>query len=166
MKNKKKLKAYPPSPRGNVCRLIGAEVGGRHGLRTLRKRVLYLVRIHFIIVMIRWTGLTPWEIEFPFPGSLTATFLYWRGATKLARAPHPACWELELFEELELFVNWSSLRKRGLSLSLFSLSLSFFLSHTHSLPFPLSLALSLSLTRSPSFSRALSHSPAGGAAQG
>ena len=26
-----------------------------------------LVRIHFIIVMIRWTGLTPWEFEFPFP---------------------------------------------------------------------------------------------------
>jgi len=26
-----------------------------------------LVRIHFIIVMIRWTGLAPWEVEFPFP---------------------------------------------------------------------------------------------------
>ena len=25
-----------------------------------------LVRIHFIIVMIRWTGLAPWEFEFPF----------------------------------------------------------------------------------------------------
>ena len=25
--------------------------------------------------MIRWTGLAPWEFEFPFPGSLTATFL-------------------------------------------------------------------------------------------
>jgi len=34
-----------------------------------------LVRIHFLIVMIRWTGLAPWEFEFPFPGSLTATFL-------------------------------------------------------------------------------------------
>jgi len=34
-----------------------------------------LVRIHLIIVMIRWTGLAPWEIEFPFPGSLTSTFL-------------------------------------------------------------------------------------------
>ena len=34
-----------------------------------------LVRIHFIIVMIRWTGLAPWEFEFPFPGSLTNTFL-------------------------------------------------------------------------------------------
>ena len=34
-----------------------------------------LVRIHFIIVMIRWTGLAPWEFEFPLPGSLTSTFL-------------------------------------------------------------------------------------------
>ena len=34
-----------------------------------------LVRIHFIIVMIRWTGLAPWEFEFPFPGSLTSTFV-------------------------------------------------------------------------------------------
>jgi len=33
------------------------------------------VRIHFIIAMIRWTGLVPWEFEFPFPGSLTSTFL-------------------------------------------------------------------------------------------
>jgi len=34
-----------------------------------------LVRIHFIIVMIRWTGLAPREVEFPFPGSLASTFL-------------------------------------------------------------------------------------------
>ena len=34
-----------------------------------------LVRIHFIIVMIRWTGLSPWQFEFPFSGSLTSTFL-------------------------------------------------------------------------------------------
>jgi len=33
-----------------------------------------LVRVHFIIVMIRWTGLAPWEFKFPFPGSLTSTF--------------------------------------------------------------------------------------------
>jgi len=26
-----------------------------------------LVRIHFIIAMIRWTGLAPWGFEFPFP---------------------------------------------------------------------------------------------------
>ena len=34
-----------------------------------------LVRIRFIIVMIRWTGLAPWEFEFPFPGSFISTFL-------------------------------------------------------------------------------------------
>ena len=34
-----------------------------------------LVRIHFIIVIFRWTGLAPWEFEFPFPGSLTTSFL-------------------------------------------------------------------------------------------
>jgi len=33
-----------------------------------------LVRIHFIIVMIRRTGLAPWEFEFLFSGSLTPTF--------------------------------------------------------------------------------------------
>jgi len=38
-----------------------------------------LVRIHFIIVMFRWTGLAPWEFEFAFPGSLTSTFLVERG---------------------------------------------------------------------------------------
>ena len=35
-----------------------------------------LVRIHLIIVMIRWTGLAPGEFDFPFSGSLTSTFLY------------------------------------------------------------------------------------------
>ena len=34
-----------------------------------------LVRVHFIIEMIWWTGLAPWEFEFPFPGSLISTFL-------------------------------------------------------------------------------------------
>ena len=34
-----------------------------------------LVRIHLIIVVIRWTGLAPWVFEFPFPGSLKSTFL-------------------------------------------------------------------------------------------
>ena len=32
-----------------------------------------LVRMHFIIVMIWWTGLAPWEFESPFPDSLTST---------------------------------------------------------------------------------------------
>ena len=34
-----------------------------------------LVRIHFNIVMIKWTGLAPWDFESPFSGSLTSTFL-------------------------------------------------------------------------------------------
>ena len=34
-----------------------------------------LVRIHYIIMMIKWTGLAPWEFELPFPCSLTSTFL-------------------------------------------------------------------------------------------
>ena len=34
-----------------------------------------LARVHFIVVMIRWTSLASWEFEFPFPGSLTSTFL-------------------------------------------------------------------------------------------
>ena len=34
-----------------------------------------LVRIHFIIEMIWWTGLAPWDFEFPFPGDLISTFL-------------------------------------------------------------------------------------------
>ena len=34
-----------------------------------------LVQIHFSIVMIRWTGLAPWEFDFLFPGSVTFTFL-------------------------------------------------------------------------------------------
>ena len=51
---------------------------------TLRKRLVIeryflinnlMARIQFIIVMIKWTGPAPWEFEFPFPGSLTSTFL-------------------------------------------------------------------------------------------
>ena len=34
-----------------------------------------LVRIHFIIVMMRWSGLAPWGFKLPFTGSLTSTFL-------------------------------------------------------------------------------------------
>ena len=40
------------------------------GIAAYREREFFidnlLVRIHFIIVMIRWTGLAPWEFEFPF----------------------------------------------------------------------------------------------------
>jgi len=34
-----------------------------------------LVWIHFITEMIQRTGLAPWEVELPFPGSLISTFL-------------------------------------------------------------------------------------------
>ena len=34
-----------------------------------------LVRILSIIEIIRWTGLAPWDYEFPFAGSRTPTFL-------------------------------------------------------------------------------------------
>ena len=33
-----------------------------------------LVRMHHTIVMIRWTGLAPWEFEFTFPDRLASTF--------------------------------------------------------------------------------------------
>ena len=39
----------------------------------VRERRNCLVRIHFVIVMVRWTGLAPWESELPFPGSLIST---------------------------------------------------------------------------------------------
>ena len=63
-------------------------------LRKLKARTLYLfidnllVRIQFIIVMIRWTGLAPWEFEFPFPGSLISTFL---SPYSTSRACHRFC---------------------------------------------------------------------------
>ena len=44
-----------------------------------RKRELFvdnlLVRIHSIMAIISWTDLAPWDFAFPFPGSLTSTFL-------------------------------------------------------------------------------------------
>ena len=51
------------------------QLAGR-GDGTVREREFFidnlLVRIHFIIEMIWWTGLVPWEFEFPFPGSRTS----------------------------------------------------------------------------------------------
>ena len=32
-----------------------------------------LVRLHFSIVIVRWTGLAPWNFEFPVPNSLTSS---------------------------------------------------------------------------------------------
>ena len=50
-----------------------------------------LVRIHFIIVMIRWTGLVPWEFEFPFPGSLTSTFFGCKQPSGPSASFHSVC---------------------------------------------------------------------------
>ena len=47
-----------------------------------------LVRIHCIAVMIRWTGPVPWELEFPFPGSLTSTSL--AGDAQVVEEPLPS----------------------------------------------------------------------------
>ena len=47
-----------------------------------------LVRNHFIIVMVRWTGLAPWGVEFPFPGSLTSTFQCRFEFVRGQRPPH------------------------------------------------------------------------------
>jgi hypothetical protein len=45
------------------------------------------VRIHFIIVMFRWTGLAPWQFEFPFLGSLTVCFQDMRVSYRQAAGP-------------------------------------------------------------------------------
>jgi len=67
----------PPDILGVGCR--SGNVLVKRGPHSQRESEFFidnlLVRIHFIIVMIRWTGLAPWEFEFPVPGSLTSTFL-------------------------------------------------------------------------------------------
>ena len=55
---------------------VGSEEAarGRH-VPLQRRRVqphLVPVRIHFIIVMLRWTGLAPWEFESPFAAPCSA----------------------------------------------------------------------------------------------
>jgi len=61
--------------RGNIS-TIDAELGGTKVRLPEREFFIdnLLVRIHLIILMIRWTGLAPWEFGFTFPGSLTSTF--------------------------------------------------------------------------------------------
>ena len=48
----------------------------------------YWSEIHFIIVMIKRTGLAPWGFEFPFPGSFTSAFLKHTGTCS---AEWPRC---------------------------------------------------------------------------
>ena len=52
-------RAGPSMPQAPFC-------GGAR----LRKREFFIDNL-----LVRWTGLAPWEFEFPFPGSLTSTFL-------------------------------------------------------------------------------------------
>jgi len=54
-----------------------------------------LVRIYFIIEMIFWTGLAPWEFEFPVPCSLISTFrrLHPRHLSVYSPPIHAACYE-------------------------------------------------------------------------
>ena len=67
------VKERPGAVGGNSMRTTDSQVFPQR----LRELFIYnlLVRIHFIIVMMRWTGLAPWEFEFSFPGSLTSIFL-------------------------------------------------------------------------------------------
>ena len=50
-----------------------------------------LIRIHCIILMMRWTGLALCEFEFPFPGSLTSTFLHPPTAPEGSSRPPLTC---------------------------------------------------------------------------
>ena len=80
-----------------------------------------LVRIRFIIVMIRWTGLAPWEFELLFPGRrcyIDAVAGRRHGSERIARsAPPPlllplprwARWPL-LFRRLRRARNTSTLK--------------------------------------------------------
>ena len=55
----------------HLCEVVVLAV--RTGLGITRERDFFidnlLVRIHFFVEMIWWTGLAPWEFEFPFPDS-------------------------------------------------------------------------------------------------
>ena len=72
---------------GGVASALSRREGGAGTAkpRTPRERDFFIdnrpVRIHFIIEMIWWTSLAPWQLELPFPGSLISTFL--------ARTPKP-----------------------------------------------------------------------------
>ena len=62
------------------CHLTGFGTVGWQENSTEREFFIdsLLVRIHNIVVMIRWTGLAPWDFEFPFPSSLASTFLVYK----------------------------------------------------------------------------------------
>jgi len=118
---------------------------GAHTLQP-REREFYIdnlpVRIHFSIVTIRWSGLAPWEFEFPFPSSLASTFLviYFEpypsgaGATRArASAAHlsPPCHPCRGAPIPQ--ISLSVAHTLSLSFSLVLAPLSLYLSLTHSL---------------------------------
>ena len=82
----------------------------RQSAGRVRERELYidnlLVRIHFIIVMIRWTGLAPGELKFPFPGSLTCTFLA-KGVELFGTVPLNGGDLLGCFPQVKISANWA-----------------------------------------------------------
>ena len=81
----------------------------------------FLTTHRLIIVMIVWTGLAPWDFEFPFSGSLTSTFRRFEPSSSCSRG---GC-----------FTRMATV----------SLSLSLSLVQTQTLPLLLPLSLSLSL---------------------
>ena len=64
---------------GEVLGVEGCGTSPVEGGSSEREREFFngnlLVRNHYIVVMIRWTGLAPREFAFTFSGSLTSTFL-------------------------------------------------------------------------------------------
>ena len=67
---------------------------------------ILLVRTHLIIVMISWTGLAPWEFEFPFPGSNASTFLEHGCRTVLDFESAEACERVQGQEEAEAHLDF------------------------------------------------------------
>jgi hypothetical protein len=59
-----------------------------------------LVRIHFIIVMVRWTGLAQREFEFPFPSSLISCCL-----VQLYRYCSMFKWTSQLYRYNSIFIS-------------------------------------------------------------
>jgi len=66
-----RLKHEPASEPLHISAGRMAALGHPSAVRGQREREFFihnlLVRIHFINVMIRRTGLAPWEFDFPFP---------------------------------------------------------------------------------------------------
>jgi hypothetical protein len=157
-------------------RLLGISVGlaTRGSIPLYREREFFidnlLVQIHFIIVMIRWTGLALWEFEYPFPGSLTSTFLplYTLDVhpdSKMVMTRSPRSWPGRPLNEK---VNISPSNPPSLSVSrclTFFLSLSLAVSllttllHTHSLSHSLSVSLPPPARPAPAKPRAIRQTP-------